>query len=116
MKSDDSSPAILFCDSEKLDATIKLSLILPTEVTVDDGLATAMHATRAAAHSQLEYCSPRSIAFGCDMVLNIPFHMDLIILQDKRQQKIDTWLVHANAWRTHHDFQPGMKVYVLMDH
>ena len=53
------------------------------EVSVDDGLATAMQATRAAAHSQLEYCSPRSIAFGCDMVLNIPFHMDLIMLRDK---------------------------------
>ena len=30
VKSDNSSPAILFCDSEKLDATIKLSLTLPT--------------------------------------------------------------------------------------
>ena len=30
VKSDNSSPAILFRDSEKLDATIKLSLILPT--------------------------------------------------------------------------------------
>ena len=86
------------------------------EVTVDDGIATAMHATRAAAHSQLEYCSPGSIVFGCDMVLNIPFHTDLIMLQDRRQQKIDARLVHANARRTHYDFQPGMKVYVLTDH
>ena len=53
------------------------------EVTVDDGLATAMHATQAAAHSQLEYCSPRSITFGRDMVLNIPFYTDLIMLRDK---------------------------------
>ena len=30
VKSDNSSPAIIFRDSEKLDATIKLSLILPT--------------------------------------------------------------------------------------
>ena len=30
VKSDNSSPVILFRDSEKLDATIKLSLILPT--------------------------------------------------------------------------------------
>ena len=50
------------------------------KVTVDDGLATAMNATQAAAHSQLEYCSPGSIAFGHDMVLNIPFHTDLIML------------------------------------
>ena len=33
VKSDNSSPAILFRDSEKLDATIKLSLTLPTEST-----------------------------------------------------------------------------------
>ena len=43
------------------------------EVTVDDGLATTMHATQAAAHSQLEYCSPGFITFGCDMVFNIHF-------------------------------------------
>ena len=46
----------------------------------EDGLATAMHATRAAAHSQLDYCSPSSIVFGHDMVLNIPVHTDLIML------------------------------------
>ena len=35
VKSDNSSPAILFCDSEKLDATIKLSLTLPTDGPLD---------------------------------------------------------------------------------
>ena len=50
------------------------------ETIADDGLATALHATQAAAHSQLEYCSPGSIMFGHDMVLNIPFHTDLIML------------------------------------
>ena len=53
------------------------------ELIVDDGLATAMHATQVAAHMQLEYCSPGSIAFGHDMVLNIPFHTDLIMLCNK---------------------------------
>ena len=53
------------------------------EAIVEDGLATAMHATWAATHSQLDYCSPGSIAFGFDMVLNIPFHTDLIMLRDK---------------------------------
>ena len=83
------------------------------KTNAEDGLATAMHATQAAAHSQLDYCSPSSIAFGCDMVLNIPFHTDLVMLRDKRQQKIDACLVCANARRMHYDFQPGMKVYVL---
>ena len=34
------------------------------ETIAEDGLATAMHATWAAAHLQLEYCSPGSIVFG----------------------------------------------------
>ena len=38
MKSDTSSPAILFRDSEKLDATIKLSLTLPTTYLIFDSL------------------------------------------------------------------------------
>ena len=55
-----------------------------------------------------------AIAFA--LVLNIPFHTDLIMLRDKLQEKIDTQLVHANARRTHYNFQPGMQVYVLTDH
>lgn len=79
----------------------------------EDGLAMAMHATRTAAHSQLEYCSPGSIAFGRDMILNIPFQVDLLLLRDKRQQRIDDRLVRDNARRTHFDYQPGMQVYLL---
>ena len=83
------------------------------KAVIQDGLATAMHATRASAHSQLEYCSPGSIAFGRDMVLNIPFEVDLLLLRDRRQLKIDERLIRDNANRSHVDYQPGMKVYVL---
>ena len=82
---------------------------------VEDGLSTAMHATRAAAHSSLEYCTPGSLAFGRDMALNIPYQADLLLLQEKRQQKIDQRLLHANAKRQYFDYQPGMKVYLLTD-
>ena len=64
---------------------------------IDDGIATVMHAMRAVAHSQLDYCSPGPIVFGCDMILNIPFEVDLIMLQKKQKQKIDERLVRANA-------------------
>ena len=50
------------------------------ETIAEHGFATAMHATWAATHSHLDYCSPGSIAFGRDMVLNMPFHTDLIML------------------------------------
>ena len=43
------------------------------ETIADDGLATAMHATWVAAHSQLEYCSPSSITFGHGIKHTIPY-------------------------------------------
>ena len=77
----------------------------------EDGIATIMHATRAAAHSQLDYCTPGSIAFGRDMVFNIPVLVDLVALRDNRQEKIDQRLLRANLKRSRVDFQPGMQVY-----
>ena len=79
----------------------------------NERLATAKHATHAAAHSQLEYCSPMSIAFRCDMILNIPFQVDLLHLRQQQQQKIDKRLIAANAKWSYFDYQPGMRVYVL---
>ena len=71
-----------------------------------------MHATRAAAHSQLDFHSPSALAFSRDMVLNIPYQADLLLLQTNRQQQINQRLVRANAKRSHFDFQPGTNVYV----
>ena len=59
------------------------------ERLIDDSIVTIIHAMRAAAYFQLEYFSPASIAFGRDMILNIPYQVDLILLQQKRQHKID---------------------------
>ena len=47
------------------------------------------------------------------MVLNVPCHADLLLSQEKRQQKIDTRLIRANAKRKFIDYQPGMQVCLL---
>ena len=47
------------------------------------------------------------------MVLNIPCHADLLLLQEKRQQKIDMRLIRANAKRKFVDYQPGMQAHSL---
>ena len=82
---------------------------------VESAFATAMHATRCAAHSQLDHVSPGSVAFGRDMLLPIPFVVDLLDLQQSRQQKVDTRLIAANRKRTHHDYRIGHMVYHLRD-
>ena len=58
VKSDNSSPAILFCDSEKLDATIKLSLTLPTALVQEFGLGKGHGGTSQRDKSQdvCHYC------------------------------------------------------------
>ena len=79
----------------------------------EDGLSFAMHAAQAAAHSQLDFLSPSVLAFNRDMILNIPYQANLLLLQQHRQKKIDDRLIRANAKRSFIDYQPGMMVYVL---
>jgi len=71
----------------------------------DQALAAAQLATRCASHSSLNHASPGSLAFGRDMILNIPFHADLIVLQQHRQQLIDKRLLRANAKRLRHEYK-----------
>ena len=81
---------------------------------VDDALATANHTLRAASHSTLK-ATPGSVAFGRNMLLNIPFQADLYALQKRRQLLIDRNLLRANNKRRAHDYQPGEKVLMLDD-
>ena len=51
---------------------------------VDEAIALTIHATRLALHSQINNASPGSVAFGRDMILNIPFLADFVMLQNLR--------------------------------
>ena len=51
------------------------------QATIDAAFALCMHAARCAAHSQLDWATPGSLAFGRDVPLNILFVVDLVQLQ-----------------------------------
>ena len=70
-----------------------------------DALAMAMHVTRCASHQALHNMTPSALAFCCDMMFDIPFLMDFIVLQHSRQAVIDQHVQIANAQCLRHEFQ-----------
>ena len=77
------------------------------ESIVDQATATAMLATRMAAHSSLMNVSLGGLVFRRDMLLDIPLTADLVQIQKFRQQKVDQWLLVANAHRISHNYSVG---------
>ena len=76
-------------------------------------LANAVYATRAAFNSSLK-ASPGALAFGRDMVLDIPLIADWQLLKQHRQQLIDHRLIQANRRRFSYDYQVGDEVLKLV--
>lgn len=76
---------------------------------VDTAIAEAVYATRCTYHSTLE-TTPGGLAFGRDMILNIPLNTDLQLLRQRRQQLIDDRLILANRRRFSYDYQVGQEV------
>ena len=72
-----------------------------------------MYATRCTYHSALK-TTPGGLAFGRDMILNIPLVTDLELLQERRQQLIDQRLITANAKRFSYDYRVGDEVLKLV--
>ena len=79
---------------------------------VDTAIADAVYATRCTYHSALK-TTPGGLAFGRDMILNIPLVTDLQQLQKRRQKLIDQRLIEANTKRISYDYQPGQEVLKL---
>jgi transposase InsO family protein len=80
---------------------------------VDTALATCTYATRTALHGSLQ-ASPGSLAFGRDMILDIPMIADWVSIQQNRQQLIDQRLIAANRKRFAYDYQIGDEVLKLV--
>ena len=80
---------------------------------VDTALANAVYATRATVHSALQ-TTPGAVAFGRDMVLDIPTIADLQLIRDRRQQLVDERLIVANRRRFSYDYQIGDEVLKLV--
>ena len=62
---------------------------------VDTAISNAVFATRATFHSSIQ-TTPGGLAFGRDMVLDIPLIADLQLIQQRKQQLIDNRLIVAN--------------------
>ena len=74
---------------------------------VDKSLATAMYTLRVAVSPLLNYHSPGTLTFHWDMLLSIPFQVDLQAIQQKQQLLINQNLICANAkWRDY-NYHPG---------
>jgi len=71
----------------------------------DQALAITMHAMRCTASSALNNQTPGSIAFGRDMLVNIPYIADFLTLRNTRQLQINKRLLRANASRIPNNFQ-----------
>ena len=79
------------------------------ERMIDTALSNCLYATQAALHGTLKG-SPGSLAFGRDMVLDIPVIADWNLIRQRRQQSIDQRLIEANNRRFSYDYQPGEQV------
>ena len=69
---------------------------------VDTAVADSLFATHASVHGTFK-ASPGSLAFGRDMILDIPIIADWELIQRNRQQLIDQRLIDANRKRFSHD-------------
>ena len=79
---------------------------------VDRALANCLFATRSVVHSGLQ-STPGALAFGRDMILDIPMVADWNLIRQHRQQLVDKRLLAANRRRFSHDYNVGDRVLKL---
>ena len=85
-------------------------MVHQAKVVCDTALATSMHATRCASHQTLQHLTPGSFAFYRDMFFNLPLLTDIIVLQNTRQQLVDSRLLKENSSRIQHDYKIGDQI------
>ena len=86
--------------------------IAHAEQLVDTAIANAVYAHRCTYHGTIN-TTPGALAFHRDMILDLPLQADLQLIQQRRQQLIDTELVKANRKRFAYDYQPNDEVLKL---
>ena len=74
-------------------------------------IATVIHSHRCSSCVSLGGLSPGAAAFGRDMLLNLPLIIDVNLLHQFRQHRIDEALIRANSSRISHDYQVDEMVY-----
>jgi hypothetical protein len=81
---------------------------------LDTAIANAMYATRWCTNHSALRTTPGGLAFGRDMILNIPLVTDFELLRERRQQLIDQRLIAANAKRFSYNYRVGDEVLKLV--
>ena len=56
--------------------------------------------------------SPGSLAFNCDMLINVPLITNLAAIQDRRQHLVDENVRRVNIRRINYDYRVGQMVIV----
>ena len=79
---------------------------------VNKALAAASHAMRINVTRTLGHNSPGALAFGRDMLLDVPFIADWEAVREKRKLLVDENLRRTNQKRRRFDYQPGQQVLV----
>ena len=67
------------------------------ELFIEETLATEMHACHSVFSSSLGYNSPGALAFGRDMLLDIPLIANITAIRNNRQLLVDKRLLRENA-------------------
>ena len=79
---------------------------------MDTAIANAVFVHRATYSSAIR-TTPGGLAFGRDMILDLPLIADLQLIQEHRQQLIDNRLIAANRKRFSYDYTVGDEVLKL---
>ena len=79
---------------------------------VEYAIAIAQFAQRAAI-TRATNMAPGAMAFGRDMILNIPLLADLERIRERRQEIVDYNAARQNMKRISHDYQPKQKVVII---
>ena len=94
-------------------STIKSIGTTDARKLIDTAIDNAVFAYRSAFHGTLK-TTPGGLAFGRDMILNLPLITDLQLLQKRRQKLVDEQLIKANAKRFSFDYQVNQEVLKLV--
>jgi hypothetical protein len=76
-------------------------------------LATASYSLCCAANRALGV-SPGAVVFHCDMLIDVPYVANLLLLREKRQAVIDDNLRQENNQRRNFDYVAGQQVLELV--
>ena len=79
---------------------------------VDKALAAASHAMQINVTRTLGHNSPGALAFGRNMLLDVPFIADWEAVREKRKLLVDENLRRTNQKRRRFEYQPGQEVLV----